>query len=39
MKQTGQVSPSQVGKYQIIYTATDAYGNELTIIRYVHVVQ
>jgi hypothetical protein len=36
---TGQVSSSQIGEYQITYTATDAYGNESTIIRYVHVVE
>jgi len=35
----GQVSPTQIGEYQIIYTATDANGNEASIIRYVHVVE
>lgn len=39
IEQRGQISSSQIGEYQITYTAIDAYGNQSTIIRYVHVVE
>lgn len=39
IEQRGQVSSSQIGEYQITYTAIDASGNESTIIRYVNVVE
>jgi hypothetical protein len=34
----GYVTTSQIGEYQITYTAIDAQGNESSIIRYVHVI-
>lgn len=39
IEQRGQVTSSQIGEYQITYTATDPSGNESTLIRYVHVIE
>jgi len=38
VKVTGDVITSLVGEYQITYTATDAYGNQSIIFRYVSVI-
>ncbi|MFP4478373.1 MAG: immunoglobulin-like domain-containing protein [Candidatus Izemoplasmatales bacterium] len=39
LEKRGQVSISQIGEYQITYTATDSSGNQTTIIRFVHVIE
>ncbi|MDY0140192.1 MAG: DUF5011 domain-containing protein [Candidatus Izemoplasmatales bacterium] len=35
----GYVTPSQIGEYHITYTATDIYGNESSITRFVYVIE
>ncbi|QWC00192.1 DUF5011 domain-containing protein [Mycoplasmatota bacterium] len=35
----GQVLTSEIGEHQITYKAIDAYGNESSLVRYVHVYE
>lgn len=35
----GHVNTSQIGEYEITYVATDAYGNQSSITRYVFVIR
>ena len=35
----GHVNTSQIGEYEITYVATDAYGNQSSITRYVFVIK